>query len=153
LPDAPGQPIRPPRRRRPAPFSVRLTEAERARLAVEAAGAPLGAYIKAKVLGGPPARMPRRSGLPIADRTALAQLVALLGRMRLANNLNQLALAANSGSLPLTPETLRELEDALAAVRAMRALLLRALGLKPEASEPDGDAAGDAAKASAEGAP
>jgi hypothetical protein len=39
-----------PKRRR-APFSLRLSEAERVRLADEARGAPLGAYIKAKVLG------------------------------------------------------------------------------------------------------
>ena len=41
-------------RKRPSPFSIRLTEDERTRLVVEAAGAPLGAYIKAKVLGAPP---------------------------------------------------------------------------------------------------
>jgi len=34
-------------RKRAAPFSIRLSLDERARLAMEAAGAPLGAYIKA----------------------------------------------------------------------------------------------------------
>ena len=118
-----------PRKKRPAPFSIRLSEEERARLAMEAAGAPLGAYIKAKVLGMPPVRL-RRTGLSIQDRTALAQLLALLGKSRLANNLNQLAYAVNIGSLPMTPETEADLRAALVAVRDMRALLLKALGHK-----------------------
>ncbi len=34
----------------------------------------------------------------------LAQLLAALGQPRVANNLNQLAYAANTGSLALTPD-------------------------------------------------
>lgn len=116
------------RKKRPAPFSIRLSEAERASLAVEAAGAPLGAYIKAKALGNAPVRMHRHS---IDDRKALAKLLAQLGRSRIANNLNQLAYAANIGSLPMTPETEDDLRETLRAVRDMRRLLLVALGLKP----------------------
>lgn len=118
------------RKKRPAPFSLRLSEEERARLAMEAAGAPLGAYIKAKVLGTPPIRQ-RRSGHSIEDRQALAQALALLGRSRVSNNLNQLAYAVNIGALPVTPETEEDLRAALQAVRDMRALLLKALGHKP----------------------
>ena len=36
--------------KRPAPFSLRLSEEERAGLVREASGTPLGIYIKAKVL-------------------------------------------------------------------------------------------------------
>jgi len=118
-------------KKRPAPFSIRLSAEERARLAVEAAGAPLGAYIKAKALGSAPLRM-RRSGLSIQDRTALAQALALLGRSRLSNNLNQLAYLGNIGSLPMTPETETELQAALHDVRDIRRLLITALGLKAE---------------------
>lgn len=118
-----------PRKKRPAPFSIRLTEAERARLAMEAAGAPLGAYIKAKALGQAPLRM-RRTGHSVEDRQALAQALALLGRSRIANNLNQLAWAVNIGSLPITPETEEDLRDTLLAVQDMRRLLMEALGLK-----------------------
>jgi hypothetical protein len=118
--------------KRPPPFSLRLTDTERARLLDEAAGTPLGTYIKAKVLGGvPPVRM-RRSGLPVADRQALARVLALLGRSRVPNNLNQLAHAANIGTLPLTPETVAELRECLRFVRDIRDLLLDALGLLPE---------------------
>lgn len=71
------------RTKRPAPFSLRLSDDERARLLEEAKGAPLGAYIKAKVLGSAPPPNLRRSGLSIEDRKAFAQALALLGQSRL----------------------------------------------------------------------
>lgn len=120
------------RRNRPAPFSIRFSNDERARLAAEAAGAPLGAYIKAKVLGSPLPIRVRRTGLAIEDRAALAKTLALLGQSRISNNLNQLAHLGNVGALPMTPETESELRATLEEVRAMRRLLLSALGLKPE---------------------
>ena len=119
------------RKKRPAPFAIRLSRDERARLEGEAKGAPLGSYIKAKVLGTTlPVRM-RRTGLAVADREALAKVLALLGQSRLASNLNQLAHAANMGSLAVTPETEAELRSALADVHALRRLLMTALGLQP----------------------
>lgn len=121
------------KRKRPSPFCIRLSENERARLELEARGLPLGAYIKAKALGDKPLRM-RRTGLAVEDRQALAKALALLGHSRLSSNLNQLAHAANIGSLPMTPETEAELLAALRDVREMRRLLITALGLKPEAS-------------------
>lgn len=117
------------RKKRPAPFSLRLSEEERARLVKEAGGTPLGGYIKAKVLGSPSIRQ-RRSGHSVQDRQALAQALALLGRSRISSNLNQLAYAVNIGSLPVTPETEEDLCEALRAVRDMRTLLLTALGHK-----------------------
>lgn len=120
-----------PKRRRQAPFAIRLNRSERARLEQEAAGAPLGTYIKAKALGDPPLRM-RRTGHSVEDRQALAQALGLLGQSRLSSNLNQIAKLANTGSLPLTPEVEAELLAALHEVRTIRRLLMEALGLKPE---------------------
>jgi hypothetical protein len=116
-------------RRRSAPFSLRLSAAERDQLRAEAGDQPLGAYIKAKVLGGSRLRS-RRSGLAVEDRAALAQVLALLGQSRIANNLNQLAFAANTGALPEVPDAEERLLDALEGVRNIRVLLLGALGLK-----------------------
>jgi hypothetical protein len=122
----------PDAKRRPAPFSLRLSETERARLVNEAKGAPLGSYIKAKLLGVPLPQGLRRSGLAVEDRQALAKLLALLGASRLSSNLNQMAHLAHIGALPMTPETEAELRAALDDVRDMRRLLLVALGMKPE---------------------
>lgn len=119
---------------RPAPFSLRLSPPERERLAAEAGGVPLGAYIKSKVLGEAAPMRVRRSGLPVEDRKSLAQALALLGRSRLSSNLNQLAHLANIGALPVTPELESELAAALADIREIRRLLMEALGLKPGAA-------------------
>lgn len=109
-----------PKRKREAPFAIRLSKGERARLEREAAGTPLGTYIKAKVFGAAPPVRTRRTGLAVEDRRALAQAVALLGRSRLSSNLNQLARLANIGALPMTPETEAELSTALGDVRDIR---------------------------------
>jgi hypothetical protein len=115
-------------RKRPAPFSIRLSEADRARLAIEAAGAPLGAYIKAKLLVGMPEGRKRRKVLTIEDREALARALALLGRSELLRSLQDMARAAEIGALALTPETEAELRAAIAAVQEIRLAILEALG-------------------------
>jgi hypothetical protein len=120
--------------KRPAPFSLRLSTVERDRLVADANGLALGAYIKSRLFGTEPSGRVRRKGLPIQDREAHAQALALLGRSHLASNLNQLARAANIGTLPITPETEADLRAALQAVADIRRLLLAALGLKPEAA-------------------
>lgn len=85
--------------RRPPPFSLRLTFEERAKIEHDAAGMSLGGYIRSRLLD-PNWIAPRRRGkFPVKDHRALAQLLAMLGQSRLANNVNQLAKAANSGSL------------------------------------------------------
>lgn len=111
-----------------APFSLRLTASERAALQTAAGDMPLGAYIRSRLLGAEQ-HQPRRAGrVPKHDHAALGQALGELGRSRLANNLNQLAKAVNTGSLPVTPDTEKEIRDACAAVQRMRAELLRALG-------------------------
>lgn len=128
-----GSPQRPRRRkqRQPAPFSPRLTETERAALEAQAGSQPLGAYIRARLLedAGEPRRSRRR---PVRDDAALARLLAELGKARLANNLNQLAKAANTDSLPITPDTVQAILSACQDVQIMRVCLLAALGFRPE---------------------
>ena len=125
--------------KKPSPFSLRLTFEERALLESEAGTLPLGAYIKLKLLAGgevPAHRLrPRR---PLKDQEALGQLLALLGRARLANNLNQLAHAANTGSLPVTPDTLTAIREACSEVAFMRQELLRALGQRSDLQGSEG---------------
>lgn len=117
--------------KRLAPFSVRLTEAEREHLTAEARGLPLGTFIKRKALGvAPGSSFPRARGssFVVADRESLAKALALLGASRIANNLNQLAYCANIGTLALTPDVESDLLEALSHVREIRRLLISALG-------------------------
>lgn len=116
----------------PAPFSLRLTFEERAALEQAAGDMPLGAYIRSQMFQGKKARTRRRYKRPVKDHQALGQLLGALGEARLANNLNQLAKAANTGSLPVTPETEKALREACAEIHQMRSLLMRALGFSPE---------------------
>ncbi|WP_395664484.1 hypothetical protein [Methylocella sp.] len=115
----------------PPPFSLRLTAAERARLEDDSAGKALGAYIRERLFGGDVAPRKRLGGFPVKDHEALGRVLGALGQSRLSSNLNQLAKAVNTGSLPVTPETEAELKEACGAVSAMRDELLRALGKSP----------------------
>lgn len=115
---------------RPAPFSIRLSEPEKSDLSARAGERPLSVYIRECLFAGDTPRRARQSGIAIKDKDALAKALALLGRSRLANNLNQIAYAVNIGALPMTPETEDDLRASIAEVREMRQLLLAALGMK-----------------------
>lgn len=112
----------------PPPFSLRLSAAEKAELLRRAGNRPLGAYIRSFLLDG--AESPRRvRRQPVKDEQALAKVLGELGKGKLANNLNQLAKAANLGSLPIGPETEQAIVEACQEVRRMRETLMVALGL------------------------
>ncbi|MFY0310864.1 hypothetical protein ACFMBG_13310 [Leisingera sp. D0M16] len=115
----------------PPPFSLRLTYEERARLDQAAAGKPLGAYIREQLLGDNAAPRKKSGQRPVQDQEALGRVLGALGRSRLSSNLNQLARAVNTGSLPVTDETEADLREACRAVKALRADLLQALGKVP----------------------
>lgn len=111
------------------PLSVRFTEAEKARLEDLAGATPLSQFIRERALGdATEARAKVRQ--PLKDAEPLGRLLGLLGQSRLSSNLNQIAKAANQGSLPVTKEVEDDLRAACAQVFEMRHLLLKALGLK-----------------------
>ena len=89
----------------------------------------LGAYIRDRLFGDDAAPRQTRGRFPVKDYAALGRVLAALGQSRLSNNLNQLAKAVNTGSLPVTPETEADLRQACKDVQAMRRDLLIALGL------------------------
>lgn len=116
-------------KKHPPPFSIRFTFEERAKLDELSEGIPLGKFIKDclfKLAMRPDA--PAR--LPIQDKKLISKLLGLLGKSRIASNLNQLAKAANSGSLPVNDEVQKALLEAAHAVLWMRDTLVQALGLK-----------------------
>ena len=116
--------------KRPTPFSLRLTADERAYLEAKAGNRPLGAYIRAQLLGD---RVEKRRELrsPQIGQEQYAALLAALGDSRLSSNLNQLAHHANMGTLDVSEDVQQQLQDAYGAVIAMREALFMALGLKP----------------------
>ena len=60
----------------------------------------------------------------------LARLLATLGKSRIANNINQLAKAANSGSLPGNMDVLKALNEAVSSIQWIRQPLIKAPGIK-----------------------
>jgi hypothetical protein len=115
-------------KKREAPFSLRLTFEERAALEAAAGDLPLGTYIKAVLFGQDLQKVRQRHKNPVKDHEALGRVLAALGQSRLSNNLNQLARAVNTGTLPVNPETEADLQAACADVSALRAALMEALG-------------------------
>ncbi len=118
----------------PPPYSIRYTFEERARLDAERRREALSSYIRKRLFGDAisPRRKPGNS--PVGDGEALGRVLGALGTSRLSSNLNQLAKAVNTGSLPVTPETEADLVAACEEVKELRNDLLRALGKSPGAS-------------------
>ncbi|WP_454610515.1 hypothetical protein [Labrenzia sp. MBR-25] len=102
----------------PRPFSIRLSDSERARLKVDARGEPLARYIRTRLFGE--AKPQKRH---------IANVLGLLGQSGIADNLAQLSAEAKAGSLLLDQETMDKIDQACAHVAQMRLELIRALGL------------------------
>jgi Bacterial mobilisation protein (MobC) len=115
----------------PTPFSLRLTFEERARLERDAAGMALGAYIRSQVLDEDVAPRKVRNKFPVKDHKLLAEALALLGQARIANNLNQLARQANTGSLSMDTDSNSELRATCAVVRRACNLIISSMGHEP----------------------
>ena len=118
----------------PKPYSIRLTDEERAILRRECGSRSWSGHIRKKLFDGqiPAGRTvsTRKPRLAPEDHKALAELLATLGGSRLSQNLNQIAKAANMGALPLTPDLVTELHQAFADIQHMRFELISALGLR-----------------------
>ncbi len=113
--------------KRPAPFSLRLSVEERQRLEAAAGEQSLSAYIKARLFGED-AKTMRKARRPSMDAKLLAETLGKLGQSRLPQNMNQIAKAANLGTLPVLPETEEELRQACYDIAVMRMMLMKALG-------------------------
>lgn len=119
----------------PPPFSIRFTFEERARLDAERGPNALSTHIRELLFGDDATPRKRPGNSPVGDAEALGRVLGALGASRLSSNLNQLAKAVNTGSLPVSPEVEAELVEACHEVQELRADLLRALGKVPR-SEP-----------------
>ena len=113
--------------KRPAPFSFRLTIEERTMLEAAAGETSLASYIKSRLFedSAPPHRKARR---PSLDRQLLSEALGKLGQSRLPQNMNQIAKAANLGTLPVLPETEEDIKQACYDIAVMRMMIMKALG-------------------------
>ena len=118
-----------PKRKRPSPLSVRLSDEEKAWLKAQAAGGSAHALARERILRD---FRPRKRRLQPMDKAAIAQALAKLGQSHLASNINQIAKAANTGRLPASDDLCRELHEACADIQAMRLALTEALNLTPK---------------------
>jgi len=116
--------------KREAPFSLRLSFEERVKLRHAAGDMPIAAYIKSLLFADNAPVYRTRGKTPVKDHKALAEVLACLGASRLSNNLNQLAKAANSGSLYFDRETKAQINAACGDIKVMRQLLMGALGMQ-----------------------
>ncbi|WP_262694709.1 hypothetical protein [Kordiimonas aquimaris] len=109
--------------KKPAPFSLRLTEKEKNKLLHRAKGQPLGGYIKGQLFNVKNASI---------TKTDAATVLAILGSSDLARNMACIAKAAEIGAMPVTPELAAQLQEACTDIDRMRFALVRSLGLKPK---------------------
>lgn len=115
------------------PFSVRLTPEERLLLEKRAGVRSLGEYIRERLLGAQ-RRKPKssRNQFPTADKQSLAKALALLGRTSLGSSMAKLAEAARLGTLPVSEETERMLQQACADIATIKSLIMKALGIQED---------------------
>ena len=112
----------------PPPFSMRFTEDERRVLEMAAAGRPLAACIRWLIFKEDMPELPKRrtrEQMASLERKELSKLLGTLVKSRISQNINQLAKAANSGSLPVNHEVVEELNNACATIRWMRTTLIK----------------------------
>ena len=117
--------------KRPAPFSIRLSDEERAFLERKAGSKPLGTYAREKLLDG--AQTPRKTipRKPKVDYELLGRILGLLGECELTSLICLLAVAAESGSVVLDEEANVQVKEACTDIQEIRLILIKALGLRP----------------------
>ena len=64
------------------------------------------------------------------DRETLAQVLAILGRSELTTTARELVKALASGSLPVTPDTAKDIRELSTATSEILRLLLKALNVR-----------------------
>jgi hypothetical protein len=109
-----------------------LSDVERAALMARAGNLPVSTYIKRSLFGGSGVPPRRTARVVTVDRELLGRCLAALGKSQIGDSLTRLARLAEAGSLYCDPRTLARLRRACDDVRAMRTLLMQALGKETE---------------------
>ena len=111
-------------------FAIRLTETERAELQRRAGELALGSYMKAVLFADGDKRKRRGARAPIKDHVKLAEVLACLGQSRISESLEQLAKAAESGTLYVDDDVPQTIKKACDDVCVIRLMLMSALGFQ-----------------------
>lgn len=114
----------------PKPVSVRFTDEERDELERKAGNLTLSAYIRSQCVGDIAAPHRIKGKRPVKDQEALGRVLGALGKSHLSNNMNQLAKAANNGTLGLQEDTESAILKAAYDIAYIRMTLVKALGLQ-----------------------
>ncbi len=93
-------------------------------------GLSLSGYARQQILAEEVTPRRTRGKAPVKDHKLLGQILSVIGQLRWASNLNQLAKAANQGLLILTPEVEAAILEACADIRMIKNMLMKALGLR-----------------------
>lgn len=119
------------RRRRKQPvLSVRMSIEERARLEREAAGMSVSEYVRTRLFAESAKPRRTRGKFPVKDHEALSRVLGKLGRSEMAEDFSKLAWAFDNGVINLDPDAEFAVRRACADIAAMRADLIKALGLR-----------------------
>lgn len=118
----------PEKKKRPAPISVRLNEAELKALRQAASGRSMNSYIRERLFGAP---SPNLSGKNVSDDyAAMARILGALGHSDVFTSLAAISLAIEDNRLPATRQTQATINKACLQIEEMRSDLLIALGLR-----------------------
>ncbi len=115
----------------PPPYTIRFTWEQREELNRLTEGEPWAPFIK-QVVFSKEFLPPTPKVTPIQDKKLLARLLGTIGKSRIAANINQLAKAANSGSLPVSEDVSKSIMEACQAIFWIRDTLINAMGMKPQ---------------------
>lgn len=116
-----------------SPYSFRLTPQQRAFIKEQSQAAKMTEsdwiryilFSNAKLIEAKQKTVARR----VSNRD-LSQIIYLLGQSRIPNNLNQIAKAINMGTIIVSPDTERHIDESYRMVLWIRQTLIQQLGLK-----------------------
>lgn len=111
-------------------ITLRLTDAEYARLTSLSAGMPISRYVRRALFGEDANPRKTRQRVPLKDQQALAQILGLLGQSGMSESLQQIARQAQCGTLAMDEQLEDEIKTACARIAWIRVKLIEALGLK-----------------------
>jgi len=123
------------KRKGPPPVSVRLTQTEYDQLRHDAGVMSMAAYIRLTLFNREeksPTRKAytRKQMTPSSELKMIGHMLGALGESEVAQNLNEIAKGAKFGALPVSQETVTQIERACTSIEEMRVQLIAALGVK-----------------------